>query len=228
MKTYNHSKLGDLSLQEYQYIFKLRSKELGIREIGRKVGRHHSTVLRVLRRGASKNPFLLSRTPLEKARDAYDKSRSNRQNKKKRERLKTSILRLYVEEKLKKYWSPEIISKKAKIDKIGSISHEAIYQWIYKEKRDLIEYLFLAKNKKRQSRSKKTNKRYLKQSAAEKRSIEARSKKVDTRSRFGDWEGDTVVSRANKQCVFTLRERKSRYVIFKKLKDCTSRALQQA
>lgn len=50
------------------------------------------------------------------------------------------------------------------------------------------------------------------------RSIDKRPKIVDKRRRFGDWEGDFIVSgKSGKGVLLTLYERKSRYVLTRKL-----------
>jgi len=51
-----------------------------------------------------------------------------------RPRLKSGIIRTYVEESLAIGWSPEQIAGRISIDHPElSISHEAIYQYIYEE-----------------------------------------------------------------------------------------------
>ena len=48
-------------------------------------------------------------------------------------------------------------------------------------------------------------------------SIEQRPELVNTRSRIGDWEGDTVIGKNKKSAIYTLVERKSLYTIIVKL-----------
>ncbi len=50
-------------------------------------------------------------------------------------------------------------------------------------------------------------------------SISQRPAAVDRRSRFGDWEGDTVYGRNTRDCLLTQVERKSRYLIAGKIAD---------
>ncbi|MEI8640492.1 IS30 family transposase, partial [Pseudoalteromonas sp. Hal099] len=51
----------------------------------------------------------------------------------KRVKLKSVEAQRYVADKLKLGWSPEIIAGRIKFDKtLPSVSHEAIYQYIYK------------------------------------------------------------------------------------------------
>jgi len=50
-------------------------------------------------------------------------------------------------------------------------------------------------------------------------SIDERPAVVEARSRFGDWEGDTVYGRRTRNCLLTQVERKSRYLIATKVPD---------
>lgn len=213
-----------LSLEERQYLYKLREWGHGIREISRRLRRPASTVSREVRRNEVETPFLLGMNGLERAKYSHEKSKARRKQCRHRDRLKCAEIRLYVEAKLKLGWTPELIAGRLSLDHPGlSISHEAIYQWIYIDHRDLVKYLPLAgKNKRRKRGSGRL--RRLRQPAAPKRSIEVRPEVVKERMRVGDWEGDTVVSRQSKECVLTLLERKSRYVIYRKLPNCSARS----
>lgn len=59
-------------------------------------------------------------------------------------------------------------------------------------------------------------------------SIAHRPTIVDTRRRFGDWEGDTVVGKRHCGGLVTLNERKSGYLITRKVKDRTARRVRRA
>ena len=48
-------------------------------------------------------------------------------------------------------------------------------------------------------------------------SIEQRPELVNTRSRIGDWEGDTVIGKDHKSAIYTLVDRKSLYTVIVKL-----------
>ena len=109
--------------------------------------------------------------------------------------------------------------------KIHSISAEAIYQWIYAEREDLT--VELARRGKRRNPANKRGKRYL-NPAAKKTSIAERPSVVTERSRFGDWEGDTIISRQSKFCIFTLVERKSRFTMLHLLPACNAQSALQA
>ncbi len=57
----------------------------------------------------------------------------------KRERINDPEMVEYIEKKLKSGWSPEIISNKMEEDIGKSVSHEAIYQFIYKARNDFLD-----------------------------------------------------------------------------------------
>jgi len=125
MKKFNH-----LTKEERDKIAVLKAQDLSTSQIGAELGRDKSTISRELRRNKkSNNGEYLSGKAEEIAKSRWS-------SRHKKERLKSPEIREYVEEKLKLGWSPELISGRLKIDKPGlSISHEAIYQYIYKKKR---------------------------------------------------------------------------------------------
>jgi len=148
------------------------------------------------------------------------------------ERLKTSALREYVVSHLKLGWSPEQISGTAKEEKVGLISHEAIYQFVYAQihrngygylkpgQEDLRIYL-RRKQKRRQKKGMRKSQRIFRPKGI---SIDERPLIVDARVRIGDWEGDTVESCNHKPGVNTLLERKTGLFLVTRVKDKTSKA----
>jgi IS30 family transposase len=59
-------------------------------------------------------------------------------------------------------------------------------------------------------------------------SIDDRPSIVDTRSRIGDWEIDTVIGRGHQQALVSLTERKSRYTLLHKVKRKTAQCVSEA
>ncbi len=129
--------------------------------------------------------------------------------------ISNPVLRKYVEKHLKEDWSPEEISGRIKeIDKhLPYPSFRVIYKFIKSVYgRSLETYLrYRGKNKKRKSdiSSLKIEERMF---------IDQRPKIVENKRRFGDWEGDFIVSGRNgKGILVVLHERKARYALIKKL-----------
>ena len=120
--------------------------------------------------------------------------------------------------------------------RLGRISHEAIYQFIYAQihrkgyggvrpgKEDLRPYL-RRKQKRRHHQGSRKGQRIFKARGS---SIDERPSIVDERSRLGDWEGDTVESRDHAPGVNTLLERKSGLFLVTKVKDKSSQATRAA
>lgn len=139
-----------------------------------------------------------------------------------RPRLKSDIIRTYVEENLTIGWSPEQIAGRISIDHLrGSISHEAIYQYIYEEHPELISHLPRA-YKKRQKR--RHSRKHRNSHIPNRVSIDTRPFHIDDRSQVGHWESDTVVSRQNKAALLALIERKTRFSLIIKIEQKTAEA----
>jgi IS30 family transposase len=117
----------------------------------------------------------------------------------------------FVDAKLGEFWSPEQISGRLKADGLPTVSHESIYQRVYQDKQgggDL--HLALRCQKARRKRYGSTERRG---TIPNQTSIEARPAVVDTRERFGDWEGDLVIGAGQQGALVTLNERKSRFTL---------------
>jgi transposase, IS30 family len=144
-------------------------------------------------------------------------------------------LRTYVVSKLKLGWSPEQVSIRLPIDypddKSMRVSYEAIYQYVYaqvhrggnglvkKECEDLRPFL-------RRRHKRRAKKGFRKAMKAERHatlpSIENRPQIVEKRSRVGDWEDDTIVSRASLTRIKSINERKTGIFFFEKTRDGTA------
>jgi IS30 family transposase len=124
-------------------------------------------------------------------------------------------LRGYVEEKLVKDWSPEEIAGRLKnIDKdIKYASYGAIYKFVYSVYGRNLERHLRYKGKKRRGRKRK------KVTQLKNRTfIDQRPEITNKRARFGDWEGDFIVSGKNgKGILLVLHERKARYTVIRKI-----------
>jgi len=93
-------------------------------------------------------------------------------------------------------------------------NYETIYQWIYNDRKDLIPFLTKS-HRIRRKRGSAKQKRCPK--IPNRTAIEKRPDYVNLRTEIGHWEIDTAVSRESKAAIMVLVERKSRYVIIKKL-----------
>lgn len=219
-----------LRVEEREEIQRGLWEKESIRSIGKRLGRSPATISREITKNLPEEQRRY--TP----RLANERALENRTKRGRVDRLKNETIRTYVVEHLKLGWSPEQIAGRMKKDRLGSISHEAIYQYVYTQihrkgygwvkpgKEDLRPYL-RRKQKRRHHHGARKGQRVWRERGTP---IDARPKVVDTRERLGDWEGDTVESRDHAPGVNTLLERRSGLFLVTKVKDKTSAATRVA
>lgn len=122
-----------------------------------------------------------------------------------------------------------------KLEGVGSISHEAIYQYIYhrvnREGRRYIdagEDLRIYLRRKRKRRVQKGTRKCQRVLSKHGLSIDLRPEIVNQRARIGDWESDSVESVDHQPGINTLVERKTGLTFITKLKAKTSEATVEA
>lgn len=114
-----------------------------------------------------------------------------------------------VEKYLKKLHSPEQVAGRIRVDFCLVISHDTIYTWIYEFRPDLKKYLRCQKGQWRKKRG--TKKREKRRRMTQFKCIDTRPKIIETRTRLGDWEGDTVICKTKKNRILTYVDRTSGY-----------------
>jgi IS30 family transposase len=206
----NHYK--HLTLEEREMILKYHSEGDSIRKIALKIDRDKSTVSRELKRNSDEDGYLPNR-----AEERYHVRRLKCRPKKK---LSDSAIYAYVKDKfLNEQWSPEEIEGRLKLEKASfSISYSTIYRGIYNH---LFDEPHLSKGnrgairKLRHRGKSRHTKSYVERRGKIQIShdIDERPEAANTRSRIGDWEGDTVVGVTGKACIVTLVCRKSRFLL---------------
>ena len=96
------------------------------------------------------------------------------------------------------------------------VSHETIYRWIYLDAEGggtLYNHLRRRRKKRRRQKRYGSGRRFI----PDRVSITERPGMVDSRERFGDWEGDTIEGKKSTGYIATHVERKSRYLMASKL-----------
>lgn len=222
-------KYKHLSIEERELLQTMWWERKPVREMARALGRSPSSISRELRRNFPPEHQVYS------PRLAHQRALKSRKSRGRKERLRNEGMRSYVIAGLKQRLSPEQIAGRIRIDLGESISHEAIYQYIYAQCRigspeirvgreDLRVYL-RRRRKRRQVKGMRKAQRIFK---VEGISIDARPRIVNLRKRIGDWEGDTVESKDHRPGINTLVERKTGLVFITKLKDKTGAATARA
>lgn len=199
-------KYRQLTLVQRYQIEALRKEGLSHRAIGRNLGVSHTTIGREIRRNATDDGAYQAESAAISARYRY-------QHKAKSLRLTKKHIR-YIRAHLKKGWSPEKISGRMKIDGLSSISHETIYQYIYRRNNEELHQYLRHKNKKYTKRTASHRQRgHIKDRV----SIDERPDIVEEKSRIGDWEIDTVIGKNHLQAIVTIVDRHSKFTLMKKV-----------
>ncbi len=133
-----------------------------------------------------------------------------------------------VERKLTEDLSPEQVAGWFKDTKRRlRVSVQTIYDWVYMYARHLLKHLHCRKGKYRRTREASLRKAF-RDKQKEARSIDARPAHIAKRTRYGHWEGDTVVGTAQSGSIATFVERKSGYLMAVLLPDKTARSFETA
>ena len=220
-------KYHQLTLEERERFYVLRSGGMSLRDIGKKLGRSHTTFSREFGRNIKygreyfKNDYLPC-----KAQKLADRRKAKQRYK---APLKNPSIFLYVRQHLREDgWSPEVIAGKLRLDHPElSICHETIYQYIYSKKTKtrgmhLEQYLIL-KRKKRMKQNGRSVRRHSK--IPEAVSIDLRPKSINKRRTLGHWETDNVIGKTTDKTALSVTvERKTRFTIITKLENRTAQS----
>jgi transposase, IS30 family len=209
-----------LTSAERKILYGLYKKGKSKTEIAELMGRHRSTIYRELRRNTGQRGY----RPKQAQRLADRRRLACRRSRK----LEDTDVHQYVEDGLKKYWSPDQIAgrsrRKFARQPRRRLSRQTIYNWI--EDREPAWRAWLRRGgRPPEKRGKLTDCVR----------IDGRPDVINRRRRYGDWEADTMVGKSRHSALVTVVERKSgfarigradnmkadttRKVLMKRLKD---------
>lgn len=185
--------------QRYQ-IATLLSKQFSQKQIAQYIGKSESCVSREI----SRNKMYSGK---------YDASNADqyavfRHQIKQKHTYFTSSVQLQVDHFLQQQISPEQISGRLLLESGTTVSYETIYQYIWKNKKQgghLYQYLA----RQQRCRRKRGNKTDSRGQISNKVSIEQRPEAANNRTRFGDFEQDTIIGANHKGAILTLVDRKT-------------------
>lgn len=213
-----------LTQKERYVIYHLRLMRLSYREIGRRLGRHHTTIAREEERNGRVFGAYLDEP-------AHHWALARRRQPRHTRRQSNRPLADYVLQGLEQDWSPGAISGRLPVDfpkdPAMRISAEGIYRWVYQDAAHggaLYQHL-LRRHKKRRRQWRYGTGRGL---IPERISIHERPVSVAKRVRFGHWEGDSVEGAKGSGGITTHVERKSRLLVAAKLEDKRAETFSQA
>lgn len=201
----SYSQLTMIQRYQIEALIRERVSQSAIAKI---LGVHRSTIGREIKRNELDNGEYLAHYAQVSARLRYQRKRKN---------LKMSQAHhRYILSKLKEGWSPEQIAGRMSLDGLISLSHETIYQYIYRRMREghkeLAQYL---RHKHRKYKSRKGIYE-LRGKIPRAKPIHARPFIVETKERIGDFEADTIIGKDHEQSIVTLVDRHSKFTLMRK------------
>lgn len=207
-----------LTQNERYQIHALRRLGVSCKQIALELNRHRSSIAREIKSNSGPRGY----TPAK----AHDKACA-RQCERRNARQITPEQWRRVDACLGLALSPQQVSGRLRLEGAFDISHEAIYQHAYRDKRaggDLAALLRCQKvRRKRYGSGQERRGRLL-----DRVSIEQRPAIVNEKSRIGDWEGDTVIGKGHQGALVTLVERYSRYTLAQQVDSRHSAGVTQA
>jgi transposase, IS30 family len=194
-----------LTIEDRDRIAELKHQGSRQNAIARALQRSPSTICRELKRNSSDGKYL--------AGQAQQRAERRRRERPLLRKMDDPKIKAAVRKGLKLYWSPEQIDGRLKREASGQrvVSARTIYNWIDSQNDHKTWRKFLRKRGKREFRSRRPGRIGA--------PIKDRPKVIETRSRLGDFEGDTVLGSSNSGGLGTLVDRKSRYTVITGIKS---------
>src|SRR5271154_7455285 len=188
--------------------------------IARQIGVDPSTINRELVRNTGARGHRFKQTHEEasqRRKEASDKPR----------KMTPDLVELIEEKLTREQWSPDQISGRLAKDGVAFISHERIYQHVWKDKKDggALHLHLRHSGKKYNKRKGKTSGRGLIPNRVD---IDQRPSIVAAKSRIGDWEADTIIGAGHQGAIMSHVERKSKYTKLAKLPDNSANSVVKA
>ena len=208
-----------LSEDERVHLGDLRRQGAGVRAIARELGRSPSTISRELRRNGGEpagryRPFAAHRLAAERrARPGRGKL------------IRDPVLREFVQDRLKKKWSPEQICQGLRREfpqePERHLVPETIYQAVYRPElgglcRELPAVLRRGRRRRRAHRRADARRAG---GLVNMRMLDQRPAEAADRALPGHWEGDLIVGSDNRSAIGTVVERASRFTMLLHLPD---------
>ena len=211
-----------LTAKDRAVLAHLLDLKLSKEEIARRLQVHRSTVYRELARNTGPLGYLDI--------EAQQRTNARRMFSRRKRKLDEPALHECVCEGLRERWSPDQIAGRLRRvfpkQPRRQVSRQTVYAWIKRQDEQDESggpwRAYLRFGRPRRKRSKNAGR------LPGARTLEGRPKIVDERRRFGDWEGDTLVSRGRRSGLASMVERKSGYTFLARVSDLKAPSVREA
>jgi IS30 family transposase len=203
-----------LSAEERMKLYQLKQQQLSNRSIARHLGRSASTISRELQRNQTAEGIYLPDT-------AHMKMQQRRQAAKTPFSSISSACIAQLKARLQQYHSPQQIAGRLKREGQPSVSHETIYQMIYRNYEGMGLYAQYLRQSpiRRQKRGSKQSKRGV---IPNRIGIEQRPSIAAEKTQIGHWEGDTIIGGNHLGAIATHVDKASKFLVARVMKTRTS------
>jgi transposase, IS30 family len=201
---------SQLSASERNRFYELRNTtDLSIRAIALELGRNQSTLSRELMRNQDEAATYLPDRAQQRMEERRRQSKTAFSN-------VSEVTIAEIKQRLKQYHSPEQIAGRLRQAGEASISHETIYQMIYRDHQGMKEYQQYL----RQGRGRGRGRRRKRGGGNEKRGkipgrvgIEHRPSIADEKIEIGHWESDTMIGKNHSGVIVTHVDKASKFLV---------------
>jgi transposase, IS30 family len=209
-----------LTLDERYQIYTLDKQQLNCAEIGRRLGRHRTTIARELKRNNGERSMTVGYMPTV----AQKLTSQRRASSGALRRRVTGELKRIVEEKIMQGWSPEQISGRLRHEHDIRLAFETIYQHVIRDDAaaGLLRY-GLRQRRRRHARTAKVA--TADRARAAQRHLDNRPTAANDRTELGHWERDCIVGTAGKSALLVAVDRKSRYTLVDRVESVTTKVV---
>lgn len=207
--------MSQLTLVDCTHIEILHTMWYSANKIAKELHRDHTVISRELKKYSIDDKYI--------AEIAWNMRKQIRVDvNKTRKRIKNwTYLAWYIITRIKKYWSPEQVAGRWKLNRWEHLSKDTIYKYIYEHYSELVKPYF--------RRSWKAYRHHPKdQILFDRRMIDERPIIVDEKGRFWDREWDTIEWKWHKGSIPTNVERKSWFLLASLLQNRKSTSLSQS
>ena len=201
-------------------IYALKSTGTSLRKIATIVGKHASSISREIARNTGGRGYRYKQADIKAIERRAKASKTPK-------KLTPSLIAIIEVKILNEEWSPDQIAGRLKKEGIANISHESIYQHIWKDKRTGgTLYKHLRYNGKKYN--KRSSGRAGRGCIPNRLDIDERPHVVEEKARLGDWEGDTIVGANHRGAIVSYVDRCSKFTVLKMLENRTAEQVTQA
>lgn len=215
------SEYTQLTEGERNQIYALNKRGFKQSEIALDIERSASTISRELRRNRGKRGY--------RPKQANQMAQQRRKKASSHPKMVESVI-AHIREKLALQWSPQQISRTMEAEIGIRVSHERIYQYVYRDRlaKGTLHLHLRHGRKKRRKRCNPSDRTGRRGRIKNRRDIDERSALVETRLITGHWEIDTIIGKGHKGAVVTIVERRSRYTLLASVENRSAELVAEA